>query len=88
MHQNILIQPEMPDIIPAEYLVLGQSIAIVNTFLMISPRLLVNKVRYQHVDLLTLILQITKQSQNLAKSLSIHPVITVHYLKIFPPGRT
>ena len=86
MHQDILVQTEMPHIIPPENLILRQRIAVMDTFLMGRAHLLVDKIRYQHINLLTLIVKVAKQRQDSAQRLFVYPVVAVHHFKIFPPG--
>ena len=82
MHENILVQMEASDIIPAEHLILRKYIAVMNDFFMRHPNFLIHIIRNQHVYFRICIHKSLHCTQYLQQSLFIYPVITVHYFKI------
>ncbi len=74
----------MADIIPPEDLVLRQCIAVVNTFLMRCPCLLIYEIRHKHIYLFPVFFQVPDEREYPLQCFFVDPVIAVHHFKIFP----
>ena len=86
VHQDILIQAETSDIVPAEDLILRKYVVIADHFLVLHADFFIHVVGDDHIDPGVCIYKPFDRIENLYKRILIYPVVTVYYFKIFSGG--
>ena len=71
----------MSDIMPCKISILREYIAVAHNFLMMCSLLIVDKIRYQHIQLITVSKRLFHYIEQLLICSFIYPVVTVNNLK-------
>ena len=82
MHQYVMSLDKMMAVLPGEHPLYRQNMTVLNNFLATLAFLLIDIVADQHVQCLTASCQLPQSVQDLKIGILLHPVITVHHLKI------
>ena len=86
VHEDVLIQSEPADVVPAEDLVLRQDVVVTDHFLVFHADFFVHIVGNDHIHFSFGFHKVFYGFKDLVKRFLIHPVVAVHDFKIFSGG--
>ena len=86
VHQDVLVQTETPDIVPAEDLVLREHVVIADHLLVLHADFFIYIVCDDHIDFRVRLNKAFDRVEDLKERILIHPVVAVHNLKILSGG--
>ena len=82
VHQDILIETEMSDVLPFKNLILRNNVIVTDDFLMCHADLLIYIVRNDHIYFRLIFYKSFDRIKDLQQCFLVYPVITVYNLKI------